>query len=214
MSLIFVAITLLIAVSFHEASHAFVAVKLGDDTPKYQGRLTLNPLAHLDIFGTLAIMLVGFGWGKPVQVNANNFRKKRYDMMLVALAGPLANFFLAFCGVAVVAMLFFINPELLFQTTGAISLFLAFLQTFIQINIFLGVFNLLPLPPLDGGNILLGLLPQKMAISTERVLVENGQILFFLLLGIDLFLHIPIITGPVLFLSQYLQLFLYSLFAL
>lgn len=217
LDLLVLLVTLLVSISFHEAAHAFVAVKLGDDTPKYQGRLTLNPLAHLDLFGSIAFLLVGFGWGKPVQVNAHNFENSRKDMMFVALAGPMANFFLAFCAVGIFAFLSFLSPEYFYSSTGAGifsgKLLANALSLFAQINVFLGVFNLLPFPPLDGGSVLFGILPEKIAPVVREFLVVHGQIVFFILLGVDLFLHIPIITGPVYFLSQYILTLFAAVFA-
>jgi len=144
---------LLIALTFHELAHGWVAYRLGDPTAKNQGRLTLNPLAHLDPVGTIAMILVRFGWAKPVPVNPFNFRGDRHrGMFLVGLAGPVANFLLAFLFLYVFAA---------FQPLRALP-YVPFIlyETFI-INIFLGVFNLLPIPPLDGSRILTYFLPPQ-----------------------------------------------------
>lgn len=203
-TLLLLVIVFLIAISFHEASHALAAHKLGDITPKSEGRLTLNPLAHLDIFGTIAIFIFSFGWGKPVRVNPRNFDDRRRDMMLVAFAGPAANFALAFVATGIL-VLFFSVP-----TGGMLYEFFFMLA---WLNALLGVFNLIPLPPLDGGSVLIGLLPKRIAPSVEEVLAIHGQVIFFVLLGIDIFFQIPIITGPIFFVAEHILLFFRMVFA-
>ena len=151
---------ILIAITFHEFAHAFAADKLGDDTPRRQGRLNLNPFTHLDPFGTIMLIFAGFGWGKPVEINPRNFNR---DISLskaeaiVAAAGPIMNFILAIifeiisCAIARFATSFY------FSDIGIIVS--AILNSIILINIGLGIFNLIPLPPLDGSKILSGFLP-------------------------------------------------------
>ncbi len=191
----------LISLSFHEAAHAFAAHYLGDSTAKHAGRLTLNPMAHIDLFGALAILLIHFGWGKPVPVNPRNFSHPRRDNALVAFAGPLSNFILAFLATGIVMLL-----------GGFLSeFFLSFFQTLVWLNLFLGFFNLIPLPPLDGGAVLLGILPKKIVPLVSDFLENHGAVLFFTLLATDLFFHIPIFTGPVGFLAEKIS-FLFSLF--
>ncbi|MBI4277826.1 MAG: site-2 protease family protein [Armatimonadetes bacterium] len=145
---------LLIAATVHEFAHAYVADRLGDDTPRRQGRLTLNPIAHLDLIGTLMILLAGFGWAKPVEVNPRNFPDWRRGMLLVALAGPLANVTVIF-GLGVLIKL------------GALDTLPTTLQQFLLVTIWingvLAVFNLIPIPPLDGAKILEGVLPAQHA---------------------------------------------------
>ncbi len=133
---------LLIALSFHEAAHAFAAHLLGDPTAKSQGRLTINPLAHLDLVGTLALIFFKFGWGKPVPVNPNNFKHPAFYNLLVALSGPVMNILIAVI-LAGIARFFPIN-----------SLAVSILGAIIFINILLAFFNLLPIPPLDGSKVL------------------------------------------------------------
>ncbi|NLB19123.1 MAG: site-2 protease family protein [Syntrophomonadaceae bacterium] len=177
---------LLIALAFHEYAHGLVADYLGDDTPAYQGRLTINPLVHIDWIGFFMLMLAGFGWAKPVQVNPLNFKgvDMRKGMMMVSLAGPAMNFLLA--GVTAVAMkLVYALP----LTTNT-SIILSILQPLLIFNIVLGIFNLLPVPPLDGSKILAGLLPDDKVYwidSMERygiiillVLVFSGAISWIL----------------------------------
>ncbi len=147
----------------HECAHAFVAHKLGDDTGKYNGRMTLNPMRHLDPIGALSLFLVGFGWAKPVPVNPSNFKNRKAGMALTALAGPVSNLIVAFIAV----LLLRINMQIAFYNTDygtgalcyAIGYFLEFLSL---INIVLAVFNFLPIPPLDGSRILCFFLPDRV----------------------------------------------------
>lgn len=167
-------VALLVAISVHEFSHALAAFKLGDPTAEYEGRLTLNPLAHLDPIGTLMILFVGFGWGKPVPVNPLNFDNPRRDHALVALSGPLSNFAAAL-----------ILSSLLKLPLGAGGLLLeVFLLPTIILNISLGVFNLLPILPLDGFSVVSGFLPRDLAFKWEELQQYSLYILVFTLLPI------------------------------
>lgn len=147
---------LLVALVFHEAAHGFVAWLLGDPTAKSQGRLTLNPLKHLDPLGTLAFFFVQFGWARPVPVNARYFRNPRQGMMLTAMAGPGINFTLA----AVFALAFHMLAS--FGVAGDSALYpITYFGVFI--NLILGAFNLIPIPPLDGSNVVAYFLPPQAA---------------------------------------------------
>ena len=146
------------ATPLHEFAHALIAVKLGDDTPRLRGRLTINPTAHIDPIGTLLIFIVGFGYAKPVEVRMRNFKNPKRDMALVALAGPLCNLIQAFI------CMFLFSGFGAFATVYDNKAFMYFAMFFFfaaTINVNLGVFNLLPVPPLDGSRLLTALLPSK-----------------------------------------------------
>ncbi len=146
---------LLIALTVHEYAHARVAVWLGDYTPRYAGRLTLNPVAHLDPLGLIMLWLFKFGWAKPVPINPNNFRDMKQGMVLVSLAGPGSNILMALITKIIIVLLF--KLDLL---TGVWGMVLSLTYSY---NIILAVFNLIPLPPLDGSKILMSLLPGRQA---------------------------------------------------
>ena len=153
----------LIALMFHELAHGLVAYWLGDDTAKRAGRLTLNPLDHLDPLGTLCMIFFGFGWAKPVPVNTSRFRHRKVGMALTALAGPLANFLLSFVLIFIALLMQTLSPGN--QILLALSRF--FIQTG-QLSVCLGVFNLIPIPPLDGSRVLQVLLPNKIYYKLYR----------------------------------------------
>lgn len=150
---------ILIALTFHEYAHALVADRLGDSTPYYQGRLTLNPLPHIDWIGFLMLLIFRFGWAKPVQVNPYNFKDTgvKKGMMLVSLAGPTMNILLALIGMIILKGLtpYYLNEN--------VALAIRLVEPLVWINLILAVFNLIPVPPLDGSKILAGLLPDAGA---------------------------------------------------
>jgi Zn-dependent protease len=143
---------ILIGISIHEFGHALAAVKMGDDTPKYQGRLTLNPLKHLDPFGFLCLLLVGFGWAKPVMINPRNFKNPKRDDIIVSLAGVVMNLITAI--VFTFILKFYLGSFMEFANTEMGYILYKMLQSVVVINVVLMVFNLIPLPPLDGHHIL------------------------------------------------------------
>ena len=161
---------LVFALVFHEFSHAWVANKLGDPTARYSGRLTLNPLAHLDPFGSLMILFVGFGWAKPVPVDSRYLANPRVDMMKIAFAGPAANLLLAFVGGTI------IRTGLV---DGSITLMLLL---FTQINIMLAVFNMIPIPPLDGSQIFSSIMMRRYPELVYKLQMYGPQILLGLIM--------------------------------
>ncbi|MFH1690953.1 MAG: site-2 protease family protein [Candidatus Omnitrophota bacterium] len=179
-------IIFLVAVTIHECAHAFTAYKLGDMTAKKMGRLSLNPLTHIDPFGTIIfpVMLIVlhspvlFGWAKPVPINFANLNNPKKDMIWVGLAGPAANF--AFALMASIVLKIFLNTE------SGPAIFSSLLQYAIIVNIVLAVFNLIPIPPLDGSRVLMGLLPRPLAITIAK-LEPYGFIVLFALLYMGLF---------------------------
>jgi Zn-dependent protease len=185
-------VVLILSLSFHEAAHAWSADRLGDPTARMLGRLTLNPLAHIDWIGTVLFPLVAIysglpliGWAKPVPVNPMNLRAPRRDFALIAAAGPASNLLLALGAALAVALLS------TGEATGSIHL--AVLRGIVYLNVLLAVFNLLPVPPLDGGNVLAGLVPEHVA----RVIDQFRPYGIFVLYGLILTGMLGTIIGPV-----------------
>jgi Zn-dependent protease len=166
-------ISLLTAITIHEFAHAWMAVRLGDPTPKLQGRLTLNPAAHLDPMGTLMLLLIRFGWGKPVQFDPYNLANPKRDSALISLAGPAINLF--------AAVILSIVLRIASAPFSPFALFSHLITPFIYLNVVLAIFNLVPIHPLDGGKILVGLLPRKDAIKVDQFLNRYGLILLLLM---------------------------------
>lgn len=144
---------IIIGLAFHEFAHAKVAYKLGDPTPKMQGRVTINPLAHIDPVGLAALLFVGFGWGVPVQINPSNFRHRRRDELMVALAGVTMNLIIAIV-FAIIAKVLYMTAGAVFLSSGVGSILWFMIMYVIQINLVLMIFNLIPCPPLDGFSII------------------------------------------------------------
>jgi Zn-dependent protease len=173
----------------HEFSHAYVANRLGDPTARSLGRLTLNPLAHLDLIGSIMLMVAGFGWAKPVPVNAAYLRSPRTDMVWIAAAGPVSNLILAFLLGMTANLLFVLDGE---AQSGMSSVLALILLQGIWINVILALFNLLPFPPLDGSRILAGFVPQKWNQGYEQFerigpMILLGLFLLASLSGVSLF---------------------------
>lgn len=174
------ALPVLIAITFHELSHGLIANKLGDPTAKMMGRLTINPIAHIDLFGTIIMPLLlliftngqfVFGYAKPVPINPTNFKNPRRDMAISAAGGPVTNILLAI--VSMVMLKFAVFPLLSFAPEGMATTVLEpiamMLKSSIIINVVLASFNLIPIPPLDGGRVVVGFLPHKQAMSFSRI---------------------------------------------
>lgn len=184
----------LLAITFHEFAHGYAAYKLGDNTAKNEGRLSLNPLDHLDPIGTLMLLFAGFGWGKPVHVNPTNYTRKismEKGEAIVSVAGPLTNILLAFLlALAYEALIKFASIEFLVSTVGNIIKLM--IGTAISINIGLGVFNLIPLPPLDGSKIIMPFLPY----NAKQWFRNNEQIFYIIFVVIWITGIASIIISP------------------
>ncbi len=170
----------LLALTFHEFMHGWTANRLGDPTAKFAGRLSMNPLVHLDPIGTIMIFLVRFGWAKPVPVNPRYFHNPKRDLLLVSLAGPGANMALAFISGILVRL---VNAGMLnFLPAGVLQPVYVMLTLSLQINVALAFFNLIPVPPLDGSKILAGLLPHRW----EPIMDDIERYGPFILMGLIL----------------------------
>jgi Zn-dependent protease len=172
---------LLWALSFHEFCHGYAAYLLGDDTAARQGRLTLNPLSHLDPFGTITLLVLGFGWAKPVQINSRRFRRPRRDIALVAVAGAAGNFLSALVVAVICGIVIRFYPAAVYYIfVGPASPLGTVINNLMLLNIGLGIFNLIPIPPLDGSRVLSVFLPHS-ALRGYYFLERWGMIIILLL---------------------------------
>jgi len=181
-TLLLIAPPILLALTFHEYAHAYVAYRFGDDTAKQNGRLTLNPLRHLDPLGTIMIFLVHFGWAKPVPVNPQRLKNPRKDLLWISAAGPLANMILALASGLLLRVLLTVGgsaPDR--HSMAGLLVFMVIMS--LQINLALAIFNILPIAPLDGSKILAGLLPARYG-PMLHVVERYGP---FILLGLIVF---------------------------
>ena len=202
--LLIMAPAFIFALTFHEFAHAWSANKLNDPTAKNEGRLTLNPLVHLDPVGTIMLFVVGFGWARPVPVNPRNLQNPRQDMMWIALAGPCSNVLLAFA----LGWLYYNTAP----TSDMMSIFRAMLEFGIYINLVLCFFNLLPIPPLDGSRIITGLLPQEQAYQFSK-LEQFGPGLLIGLIVLDRFMNLGLLSSLILSPVFYCRRLILSLFS-
>ncbi|MFC2163412.1 site-2 protease family protein [Acidobacteriota bacterium] len=184
--------TVLFAITIHEASHGWAAYKMGDPTAHALGRVTLNPIAHIDPIGTILLPVIlivmgapPFGWAKPVPVNPFNLRNPRRDNLLISAAGPISNFSVALIAFILLQVLKLANPDILIMRGGTPSLgnglFLILYYT-ILINVILAVFNLIPIPPLDGSGVLMGLISEEAAAKYEQIRPYGFIILILLIM--------------------------------
>ena len=193
---------ILVAITFHEFAHAFAADKLGDDTPRRQGRLNLNPFKHLDPFGTIMLVFAGFGWGKPVEINPRNFNR---DISLskaeaiVAAAGPIMNLLLAVVFEIILCIIikfvpgFYVDGTYIYSSGQAWGIVANIIIRIISINIGLGIFNLIPLPPLDGSKILSGFLPY----NAKNWMDSHGQIFEIIFVALWIVGILSLIISPI-----------------
>ena len=187
----------LLAIILHEVAHGYIAERFGDPTARLLGRLTMNPFKHLDPIGTIAIFIFGFGWARPVPVNPGNFRRPRRDMVWVALAGPTTNLLLAALSALLLRGLGLLDQS----SIGDSQLYIQFVTPVkmmagfsLYINVLLGVFNLIPLPPLDGGRILTGILPERQATLVSKLEPFGFVLILFLVFFTDIW---SLVLGPI-----------------
>lgn len=197
LSLVLTLPAVIIAMTFHEYAHAFTADKLGDDTPRKQGRLTLNPLKHIEPVGFFLLLFAGFGWGRPVEINTNRFNKnmdKSKGEAIVSFAGPFMNIILAIVSAFILGLLLKFNllDKLQIQY---VDIVIKFILQLMYINLGLGIFNLIPLPPLDGSKILRHFLPYN-----SKIWFDNNQYIFYIafiiiwVLGLASYIVSPVIS--------------------
>lgn len=191
--IVFVIPAILIALSFHEFAHAFVADRLGDSTPRLQGRVSLDIRKHLDPFGTIMLLFTGFGWGKPVQTDPRNLQNPKTGMALISLAGPVMNIFLAI-----------ISAVIFYRYQSSLNYkFQMLISAIFQINAGLAIFNLIPIPPLDGSKVISVFLTNKAYFN---YMVFQAKYQMFLILGLFLFIQTDFLMKPLQMFISFLSL--------
>jgi len=183
----------LICITVHELAHGFAAYKLGDNTAKDMGRLTLNPIKHIDPIGMLMMLIVGFGWAKPVPVNMRNFKHPKWYMAITALAGPLSNIILS---IVILFIYGFVAKPLGSYESDFNSILILLIHFVIRLNIALAIFNMLPFPPLDGSKVLFSLLPEKWYYKILRY-ERYGMIVLLVLMSSQLLFNIDIFSRTI-----------------
>ena len=197
---------IIFALSFHEFAHGWTAYRFGDQTAKLNGRLTLNPMAHLDVFGSLALYFMGFGWAKPVPVNPMNLSNPKRELLWISLAGPVSNLLLALISGILLSLLLGMGI-----ISGRSNLVIVLVMS-LQINLVLAIFNFLPIPPLDGSKILEGLVPYKYYNQVAKFEYYGPRVLIGLIL-ISMFTNInifSIVISPIM--NIFLKLFTFGVF--
>ncbi len=197
---------IIFALSFHEFSHGWMANRLGDQTAKLAGRLTLNPIAHLDMFGSMALYFMGFGWAKPVPVNPRNLIHPKNDMMWIALAGPVSNLIVALASGILLSLVVRLG------IVGYQSPIIIVLIMSLQINLVLAIFNFIPIPPLDGSRILEGLVPNKYHVQLAKFEYYGPRVLIGLVI-LSMFTRFnifSIIISPIM--TIFLKLFTFGVY--
>lgn len=189
-------IVIFLTLPVHEFAHGFIADKLGDNTPRYQGRLTLNPIAHIDPIGALGILLFGIGWAKPVSINARNFKNPKAGMAITALAGPVSNIIMALIALLLMNLITLANI-MLGLNSGLYILADTFFRYVAIINVYLAVFNFIPVPPFDGSRVLFAFLPTRYYFAVMRY--ER-----FIFIGLLVVLYLGVLDYPLTFVSNYI----------
>lgn len=187
-------IVIFLTLPVHEFAHGFIADKLGDPTPRYQGRLTLNPIAHIDPIGALGILLFGIGWAKPVSINARNFKNPKAGMAITALAGPVSNIIMALIALLIMNTIIFFGYKAGLGG-GIYILILTFFSYVANINVYLAVFNFIPIPPFDGSRVLFAFLPTKYYFAVMRY--ER-----FIFIGLLIVLYTGVLSTPLMYVSN------------
>ncbi len=189
---------ILLSLTIHEVAHGWIASRLGDPTAKNLGRLSLNPLKHLDPIGTIMMLVFGFGWAKPVPINTRYFKDKRRDMALTALAGPVSNLVIAFIGIFFYMILSRTLYNALVSGSSLAYVIVLFFYVFYTLNLYLAIFNLLPIPPLDGSRILFVILPERYYFGIMKY--ER-----YIMLVMMLFLFSGMFTAPLSFIVSAIE---------